>query len=259
MSQQRRPTTIPAPMLHMNSMLSHENTNDLESPAPHRFSAETMFQQPSTSTSTISQPESGSVVLDEQQRQRSVVPQQQIKTRLIPMSLDNVHHALEIQKRSYPLDYNESEEAFESMATHYGSYSFLMQVLLTSPVDSSHNPAQESIMFDENEGFIGGYIVSHPGMRGKEQALDEPCSALTGREDCWYLHDCCLSPEMQGKGLAKRMVQHVEQLARDHGFNVICLVSVQNTYPVWQKVGYRIVRKLEYGGLEAYYMEKMLD
>lgn len=157
------------------------------------------------------------------------------------MTLDNVHHALEIQNQSYPSGYTESEEAFESMAEHYGSYSFLMQV--------------DAL---DNLPMIGGYIVSHPGVRGKAQPLDQPASPLTGAEDCWYLHDCCLAPQFQGKGLAKRMVQQVEQLALNSGYHVICLVSVQNTYPVWQKAGYRILKKFDYGGLEAFYMEKTL-
>jgi ribosomal protein S18 acetylase RimI-like enzyme len=60
-------------------------------------------------------------------------------------------------------------------------------------------------------------------------------------------------------GLARMLMESVDQETRRGGFEVQCLVAVQNSQDFWKKYGFKIVRMVEgYGESPAYYMRARL-
>jgi ribosomal protein S18 acetylase RimI-like enzyme len=60
-------------------------------------------------------------------------------------------------------------------------------------------------------------------------------------------------------GLTRMLMESVDHETRRGGFEVQCLVAVQNSQDFWKKYGFKIVRMVEcYGESLAYYMKRNL-
>ena len=59
--------------------------------------------------------------------------------------------------------------------------------------------------------------------------------------------------------LARMLMERIDHETRSGGFEVQCLVAVQNSQDFWRKFGFKIVRMVEsYGESLAYYMKRNL-
>jgi ribosomal protein S18 acetylase RimI-like enzyme len=170
-----------------------------------------------------------------------------LSVELIPMTREYVSDIVYIQKQSYSKVYHESIDAFLNMIDSFSSGCYLLQVTVKDNNGEGTNRKE-----------IAGYIISHPYVRGQIQKLNSGSLTITGKEDCWYIHDCCLALKFQRKGLSKIMIQNVEQMTLSKGLDTICLVSVQNTFKFWERLGFKIKKELFYGDLPSYLMEKDL-
>ena len=111
---------------------------------------------------------------------------------------------------------------------------------------------------------VVGYAISHPGRRGDIPALDTPLGAPPGDADCLHVHDIALLPEARGSGHPAAVLAELERLARGRGFRTMAMVSVYDTHPLWQRLGFQVVRdppiarQLGSYGPTARYMVKSL-
>lgn len=85
---------------------------------------------------------------------------------------------------------------------------------------------------------VCGYLFAYPTRLGCVTHLGAPF-APAPEADTLYLHDLAIDPRALGQGLARRLVQESLRLARMMGLAQSALVSVQDSAPFWQALGYR--------------------
>ncbi|WP_449221567.1 GNAT family N-acetyltransferase [Tistrella mobilis] len=88
------------------------------------------------------------------------------------------------------------------------------------------------------DGQMVGYAVTHPWIDGRPPALDSLLGALPDDADCLYVHDVALLPEARGRGLARRLVAMLEELARHHRLPRLALTAVGGSAPGWAAMGF---------------------
>lgn len=135
---------------------------------------------------------------------------------------------------SYPEQYYESPENFESRLTGYPAGCFVADL----------------------DGLVG-YIISFPYRLGSVCELNQPYTAEP-EPDCYYIHDLCVLKEFRGRGIAKQLAERILELK----WGVIGLVSVNGSGKFWRKLGFRGFAEIKYCGRKAEYMllirEKLL-
>lgn len=88
---------------------------------------------------------------------------------------------------------------------------------------------------------IAGYGFAHPWRIKVVPKLDAPLGMLPSRPDCLYLHDVVVAPAARGQGAAGAYLVAMSALARSRGLATLALVSVHETWPMWQRHGFRVV------------------
>lgn len=92
---------------------------------------------------------------------------------------------------------------------------------------------------------VAGYGFAHPWCLDVVPKLDAPLGVLPPRPDCLYLHDVVVAPAARGQGAAGAYVAAMSALARSRGLPMLALVSVHETWPMWQRHGFRVVDRPE--------------
>ena len=80
------------------------------------------------------------------------------------------------------------------------------------------------------------YLLAHPWPSETPPKLHEECPITASLN--LYLHDLALARESRGKGVAKKLVENLIDIAKAQGFNKILLVAVQNSGGFWSKFGF---------------------
>ena len=107
-------------------------------------------------------------------------------------------------------------------------------------------------------GTPAAYVFFHPYRNNVVKPLDLSL-VLNGTEDCMYLHDIAVHHRYRGMGHARMLMERVDHETRRGGFDVQCLVAVQNSQDFWRQYGFEIVRMIEgYGESPAHYMKRNL-
>lgn len=90
---------------------------------------------------------------------------------------------------------------------------------------------------------VAGYGFAHPWTLDAIPALDTRLGALPARPDCLYVHDVVVAPAARGRGVAGDYIVRMAALARARGVAALALVSVYDTWPMWQRHGFRVVER----------------
>lgn len=85
---------------------------------------------------------------------------------------------------------------------------------------------------------VCGYLFAYPSRLGLVTDLGAPFD-IAPDANTVYLHDLSVGPRGLGRGLARRLVEHVLDLARAQGLAHSALVSVQDSARFWEALGYR--------------------
>lgn len=90
----------------------------------------------------------------------------------------------------------------------------------------------------EDEAGVCAYLFAYPSMLGKVTPLGAGFEVAAGA-DTLYLHDLAVAPRALGRGLARRLVDHLLAQAPARRWQASALVSVQDTARFWSALGYR--------------------
>lgn len=113
---------------------------------------------------------------------------------------------------------------------------------------------------------VKGYLIAYPWPAGAIPPLDSLLGGLPEGRESFYLHDLALHPDVQGRGHARPAVERLANALRKAGGRRLALVSVNDSVPFWQAMGFRpepvveaVTRKLEsYGDGSAYMTRDLL-
>lgn len=84
---------------------------------------------------------------------------------------------------------------------------------------------------------VCAYLFAYPGKRGSVTPLGAGFDPVPDA-DTLYLHDLALAPRAHGRGLARRLVEHLLAQARQRGATWSALVAVQDSAAFWSALGY---------------------
>lgn len=107
----------------------------------------------------------------------------------------------------------------------------------------------------EIDGEIIGYLISHPYLIDNPPKLDSTIDDIPKNPDCYFIHDVAVNPDFRDKGIGKILCEKAKSLAKEHNLNNMALISVQNSHPFWEKMGFSISKKLSakmIGKLKSY-------
>ena len=110
------------------------------------------------------------------------------------------------------------------------------------------------------EGQPVGYAIAHPWPLDDVPPLDEVFGALPTAPDCLFLHDVALRPPARRQGAGHAYAAEMAAIASGRGLAALALVSVYDSFPIWEACGFRfrtspqLVAKLGPYGEMARYM-----
>lgn len=158
-----------------------------------------------------------------------------------PMAATDLDAILDIQASVYPADILESPEFFEN------------RLKLSA----------QTCWIAETKGKLLGYLISYPWVRTAPPELDGMLNTLPAQADSWFVHDCAISPTVQGIGVGKRLFNSAHLEAVKQGFRHTSLVSLAQANSYWRNQGYiaveptpQLAQKLADYGEGACYMHR---
>lgn len=151
------------------------------------------------------------------------------------MQIGDLHDVYHVQTLGFTEDLWESTETFKQILTDYPSGSFVAEV----------------------GGNIVAYILSQPADETRED-FDTGHWEIRGDEECLYLHDLCLSPDVRGTGIAQALVDQLGEYAKNK-FKKIVGISVQDTQKFWTKRGFIMHHECGYLTQSGTFMTKILE
>ncbi|MFF7637471.1 GNAT family N-acetyltransferase [Kitasatospora sp. NPDC008050] len=130
---------------------------------------------------------------------------------------------------------------------------------------SRHRASPSTCFVLEHAGSLGGYMLAlpYPLFRCPDLSAAEngavPENDPGGNLHC---HDLVIAEQERGRGLARRMLRHLEEVGRTACYRTLSLVAVQGSQEMWKLLGFR--GRPEIGlpasyGTEAVYMVKSLE
>lgn len=87
---------------------------------------------------------------------------------------------------------------------------------------------------------LQAYLAAYWSNPGKITPLDGHFTAPAAGEQVLYLHDISVLPALSGQGLARHLVRHGMQQARQRGLRQATLVSVQGSQSYWERQGFSV-------------------
>lgn len=135
---------------------------------------------------------------------------------LRPIREDDLEAVLAVQAACYPPVMQEAAEVVLSRIRAAGPSSFVA----------------------ECAGQVLAYVFAYRSSQGAVTPLDAHFD-VRDDGDTLYIHDLSVSPAATGQGLARRLVERLQALARELGLTCCALVSVQDSQRFWEGLGFR--------------------
>ena len=118
----------------------------------------------------------------------------------------------------------------------------------------------------DGDDVLHAYLAAYWSNPGKVTPLDGHFMPPAPGEQILYLHDMSVLPALTGQGVARYLLLHAMQRAREKGLRQAALVSVQGSQAYWERQGFSVCpvidtqqrMHLETYGEGAVYMTAML-
>lgn len=151
-------------------------------------------------------------------------------------------------------DFESFWPTFSSVIQAQETYAFSPDMTLEQAYHIWCEVPQETYVFVENEAVLGTYYIKANAMGPSNHICN-----------CGYM----VSKESRGKGIARKMCEHSQQIAVQLGFEAMQFNNVVSTNEValklWKKLGFHIIgtipnayRHADLGYVESFIMYKRL-
>ncbi|MFF2080277.1 GNAT family N-acetyltransferase [Kitasatospora sp. NPDC058162] len=129
---------------------------------------------------------------------------------------------------------------------------------------SRHRASPSTCFVLEDADGFAGYLLAlpYPLFRCPDLSLASGGAVVRPTEGNLHAHDLVIAERARGRGLAPRLLRHLEETGRAAGHRTLSLVAVRGSEVLWTPLGYRA--RPEIGlpasyGAAAVYMAKPLD
>ncbi|MEV7186422.1 GNAT family N-acetyltransferase [Kitasatospora sp. NPDC093102] len=129
---------------------------------------------------------------------------------------------------------------------------------------SRHRASPDTCFVLEHAGGLGGYLLAlpYPLFRCPDLSLAEGGAVRRREESNLHAHDLVIAERARGRGLAPRMMRHLDDTALAAGYRTVSLVAVRGSHVLWTPLGYRARPEIELPasyGVDAVYMAKPVE
>ena len=115
------------------------------------------------------------------------------------------------------------------------------------------------------DGALVAYLAAYWSQAGKITPLQGDFAEVA-QPTVLYLHDMAVQPDWAGRGIARQLLQHAVDAARQRGIERAALVAVQDAQPYWERQGFVVCepadavqrQHLHSYGPDARYMQRWL-
>lgn len=119
---------------------------------------------------------------------------------------------------------------------------------------------------DAGSGQMLGYLIAYPWDAGLPPALNVPLQNIPPSASHWFLHDCAVTPAVQGRQVGQALYQQGIAHARSLGLHTAALVALASAVGYWQRLGFAapanpapaLNEKLQGYGAGAHYLQRPL-
>ncbi|QBF82120.1 GNAT family N-acetyltransferase [Shewanella maritima] len=120
-----------------------------------------------------------------------------------------------IQSQCYPQDTCESKAVLQDKAQRFA----------------------ESCLVVEFDGQVAAYVFAHPWQQLDAPSLNLELTSIESA-DCLYIHDMAVSPNFQGKGIAKQLFKQLLAIKQQNQLGHMALVALPEALTFWQTLGF---------------------
>lgn len=119
-------------------------------------------------------------------------------------------------------------------------------------LDQDHSIGYALYSDDQISGYILGYSTDKS--RTDFQAGPEVCAD----PDMMYLHDLCVHPDFQGRGVGGQLFAAFKRQAKDSVYAGMIAMAIEGRLSHWEGLGFEAIAKSDYHGtrstrVEAYF------
>lgn len=153
------------------------------------------------------------------------------------LTAQDIDAVLRVQLLAYPPALQEGSELFARILQNAPDFCFVAQ--------------------DAADKDLAGYVFAYPAQGDRndyEQGWRDPGPS----PQALYIHDLCVHPDRQGRGLAQAMLAQTLGAAREAGLRELICVAIETAIPFWEKQGFARVRPHPYHHARADYMRRAL-
>jgi len=193
--------------------------------------------------------------------------------KLVPMCEEHLDDVLRIQRACYDPEYREERQSYINRMRLFPRGNAVLLVpdptvtaVSPSTPPSPSSPAASKKRKKNGKWIVAGYVLAQPFYRQAindvndvnlfSKWIDERSKLPKTDQDCIYVHEISVDPDLRGRGLARPLTDYVEELARADNFKWLTLVALGSALGFWKRTGYALLRDIDYGGHICYYMEK---
>jgi GNAT superfamily N-acetyltransferase len=145
---------------------------------------------------------------------------------------DDVLDMMLVQKAGFPDEFQEPEEMFADIVGN----------------------ATETCFIAEQDHTLIAYLLAHASEEGRNDYQGGFHRVID--TDVMFLHDLCVDPQIQSKGVGRALYDYFESQVKENGFSKIIGISVGDAALYWQKLGFTIKHSYPYNGEPGQYMVK---
>ncbi|WP_427981855.1 GNAT family N-acetyltransferase [Agarivorans sp.] len=100
----------------------------------------------------------------------------------------------------------------------------------------------DSCFIYQEQGEVIGYLLAHAWHGQTPPKLFKPLTT-NSQASVLFLHDLAVAKAAAGRGIGKSLFTHLLKTALAKGYQQIMLVAVQDSFPFWQKQGFKTVNQ----------------
>lgn len=147
-----------------------------------------------------------------------------IEIMIRPLKSEDLDKVLRIQAEAYKPELIESRESFLDKLTLY----------------------PEGCLGAWKGDHLCAYIFSQPFLYNQIIPLNQVMHHLPVNPDCLYIHDLAVGKQWIGGGKGTKIFNQIRDLARKQGYRQIKIVAVQGSEPFWTRLGFIVLRIVQY-------------
>jgi N-acetylglutamate synthase-like GNAT family acetyltransferase len=137
-------------------------------------------------------------------------------------TVNDSHAHARIEIDAYPSIFHESSEAFLAKLRVFPSGCKIVDV------------AGESV----------AYLISHPWTYEDPPKLNLEAFTLPSSPDVFFIHSVTVMRPYQQCGIGSALAKAAVAIGQGHGFSRLTLISVQDSIPFWEKLGFKQPKSL---------------